>query len=230
MTLEVCVDSFEGAKLAGRFKADRVELCSGLSVGGLTPSIGLIAKCAEVIEVHAMLRNREGDFVYSPREIKIMLDDIDFLAKAGASGIVFGCLTDQNEIDVEANALLIKEAKGLGLETTFHRAFDFCDHPKEALEKLISLGFNRLLTSGQKPKAIDGIDLIQNLVTWADGRIEIMAGSGVNASNAAKLANTEVSALHFTSHETAETKDSFGMGSKTISDPNKIASITRLFQ
>jgi copper homeostasis protein len=230
MTLEVCVDSFEGAELAGRFKADRVELCSGLSVGGLTPSIGLIAKCAEVIEVHAMLRNREGDFVYSPREIKMMLDDIDFLAKAGASGIVFGCLTDQNEIDVEANALLIKKAKGLGLETTFHRAFDFCDNPKESLEKLISLGFNRLLTSGQKPKAIVGIDLIRNLVTWADGRIEIMAGSGVNASNAAKFANTEVSALHFTSHQNIETKDSFGMGAKSVPDEDKIASITRLFQ
>ncbi|MCZ4410651.1 copper homeostasis protein CutC [Cryomorphaceae bacterium 1068] len=229
MTLEVCIDSYKGAELARRFGAKRVELCSALSVGGLTPSIGLVAECAEVAEVHAMLRHREGDFVYSPREIEIMLDDIDFLANAGASGVVFGCLTENKAIDLNANAELIKEAKILGLETTFHRAFDFSKNPKESLNKLIDLGFDRLLTSGQKPRAIDGIDLISDLVAWANGRMEIMAGSGVNATNALMLANVGVDALHFTSHISQETKDSFGMGLKTISDTNKIKSIAKLF-
>lgn len=229
MTLEVCIDSFDGAQLATKFKADRVELCSGLSVGGLTPSIGLTAKCAEIIEVHAMLRNREGDFVYSPQEIQMMLDDLDFLAKAGASGIVFGCLTEKNEIDIEANALLINEAKRFGMKSTFHRAFDFCENPREGLEKIITLGFDRLLTSGQRPKAIDGIDLIQKLVKWSDGRIEIMAGSGVNASNAIHLAKTGIDALHFTSHLSEDSKNSFGMGAKSIPDSEKIESIRTLF-
>jgi len=230
MTLEVCIDSYEGALLARSFGAKRVELCSALSVGGLTPSIGLTGRCTEEIEVHAMLRNREGDFVYSPAEIDIMLDDVDFLAKAGAGGIVFGCLTKAGEVDLKANALLIKEAKGLGLEATFHRAFDFCKDPKNSLESLIELGFNRILTSGNKTKAIDGIDLIRNLTEWSAGRIEIMAGSGVSASNALKLAEAGVDALHFTSHKTVELKDTFGMGRKSIPDKEKIASITKLFQ
>jgi copper homeostasis protein len=230
MTLEVCVDSFEGAQLAERFGANRIELCSGLSVGGLTPSNGLTAKCAEIIELHAILRNREGDFVYSPRSIKIMLDDIDSFAQSGANGIVFGCLTGQNQIDIEANTTLVQEAKILGLETTFHRAFDYCKDPKKSLETIIDLGFDRLLTSGKQPTAIEGIELIRKLVSWADGRIEIMAGSGVNASNALELIEAGVDAIHFTSHTFANSKDSFGMGSKSIPDEEKIASIIRLFQ
>jgi copper homeostasis protein len=230
MTLEVCIDSLEGAELAKRYGAQRVELCSALSVGGLTPSIGLLVACAEVTEVHAMLRLREGDFTYSSKEIKIMLDDIDFLANAGASGVVFGCLTESKAIDLKASAELIKEARILGLEATFHRAFDFSDNPKESLNKLIDLGFDRLLTSGQKPRAIEGIDLIRDLVDLADGRIEIMAGSGVNATHALKLANAGVDALHFTSHIPKETKDSFGMGLTTIPDTNKIKSIAKLFR
>jgi len=230
MTLEVCIDSHEGALVAARFGAKRVELCSALSVGGLTPSIGLVSECAEVIEVHAMLRHREGDFVYTARDIEIMLDDIDFLAKSGASGIVFGCLTEQNEIASKANAVLIKEAKDLGLETTFHRAFDFSQNPKESLKKIIDLGFDRLLTAGQKSKAIDGIGLIRDLVEWSGGRIEIMAGSGVNAANAMKLAHAGIDALHFTSYTGTELQNTFGMGVKTIPDPKKIESISNLFR
>lgn len=230
MTLEICIDSYESAKLAKRYRVDRVELCSGLSVGGLTPSKGLAAKCAEIADVHAMLRNREGDFVYSRQEIKIMLDDINFLADAGVSGVVFGCLTDGNVVDIKATKMLFEEAKRLGLETTFHRAFDYCRAPKTSLEKLIDLGFDRLLTSGQKPKAIDGIERIRKMVIWAEGRIEIMAGSGVNASNAAALAEAGVNALHFTSHTTPTRTDSFGMGLKTIPDKEKISAISKLFR
>ena len=230
MTLEVCVDSYESAQLAERFGANRIELCSGLTVGGLTPSTGLTAKCAEIIELHAMLRNREGDFVYASRSIKIMLDDIDSLAQAGANGIVFGCLTETNEIDIEANAMLIQEARLFGLDTTFHRAFDYCKDPKKSLETIIDLGFNRLLTSGKQSSAIEGIELIRNLVSWGKGRIEIMAGSGVNASNALQLIEVGVDAIHFTSHRLATSEDAFGMGAKTIPDEEKIASITRLFE
>jgi len=226
MILEVCTDSLEGAHLAAKYGAKRVELCSSLSAGGLTPSIALVEKCVQVegIEVHAMLRHREGDFVYSNLDLEILLRDMELLAGAGAKGVVFGCLTKGNNLDTDKNQALAAHAHKLGLDTTFHRAFDFVKNPLEAFEELIEQGFTRLLTSGQKPTAIEGIDLISELARLSKGKIQIMTGSGVNATNARQLALAGADALHFTSHK-QDGNELSGMGAHFIPDEEKIKSI-----
>jgi copper homeostasis protein len=230
MTLEVCIDGLDTLVLARKYGAKRVELCSALELGGLTPSLGMVECCIEAsgIEIHAMLRPRGGHFVYTQMEMEIMRKDMDAMAQVGIHGIVFGCLNERNEIDTEACRFLIAHAKDLGLEVTFHRAFDMLNDPEAGLEELIELGFDRILTSGGESKANDGLGLIKRCVEIADGRIQIMAGSGVNASNALHIAHSGVDALHFTSHKT-ESKDSFGMGAQNIPDEEKIAGICELF-
>lgn len=231
MTLEICIDSYEGALLAQKYGAKRVELCSALSVGGLTPSMAITIKCAQLNgpEVHVMLRHKEGNFQYNENDIQILLDDMEVLSHTGIKGVVFGCLNSSNQLDYEANEQLISQAKQLGLIATFHRAFDYIENPEEALEQIIKLGFDRLLTSGQQAKAIEGIKLLQDLVEQANGRIEIMAGSGINADNALKLASAGVNALHFTSHTISIETQNLGMGFKTTPDEAKIAAISKLF-
>ena len=161
-------------------------------------------------------------------EIEIMLKDIQLQAEAGAKGVVFGCLTTDNKIDIQQNITLVEEARKYQLECTFHRAFDFVSSPIEALESLINIGFTRILSSGGKPTAIEGIEWIKKLVEKATGEIQIMAGSGVDSSNAAALASTGISALHFTSHHSKSYQ--LGMGSSTTLNKEKIQSITALFQ
>jgi len=226
MTLEICGDSLESYKLAKKFAVKRVELCSGLTVGGLTPSIGLIEECAKIggVEIHAMIRHLEGDFIYSDKDIETMKKDISNVSIAGAYGVVFGCLTPENEINLDQNKQLFSHAKSLGLEVTFHRAFDFCSDYESTLDTLIEIGFDRLLTSGQEPTAIEGKETIKNLVNQSQGRIEIMAGSGINEHNAAELTSIAIDALHFTSHISEGTAD-LGMGNKTIPDPIKTQAI-----
>ena len=227
MTLEICGDSLESYKLAKQFAVKRIELCSALTVGGLTPSIGLIKECAKIggVEIHAMIRHLEGGFVYSDNDIETMKKDISNVSKAGSHGVVFGCLTPENEINLEQNKQLFSHAKSLGLEVTFHRAFDFCSDPKSTLDTLIEIGFDRLLTSGQEPTAIEGKETIRHLVLQSNGKIDIMAGSGVNASNVNELSELGVDALHFTSHKINSEKEQLGMGVKTIPNPEKIGSI-----
>ncbi len=231
MTFEFCIDGIEGALAAQKYGAKRVELCAALSVGGLTPSYGLIEQCVNSVdtEVHVMIRHVEGGFVYAEKDIEIMKNDIIAAKKANAKGVVFGCLTTQNEVDINHTKSLVNLAKSLGLAVTFHRAFDFCKAPLIALEQLIELGVDRILTSGGKDKAIDGIDLIEQLVTQANGRIEIMAGSGVNASNAKQLAETGIDALHFTIHKQSENITNLGMGNRNEIDEDKITSILNQF-
>ncbi len=232
MILEVCIDSPEGVLLAKKYGAKRVELCSALSVGGLTPSIGLVRQCLDSaddeVEIHAMIRHREGGFVYSTSEVEIMKEDIIQLAKIGVYGVVFGCLDSDFNIDIKSCELLQETAKQHGLETTFHRAFDFAENSIESLTRIIHLGFNRILTSGQQSKAIEGITMIRELVNLSGGRIEIMAGSGVNSTNAKTLAEAGVDALHFTSHNSISHE--LGMGMETIPDEEKIRLISNLFQ
>ena len=227
MTVEICGDSIESYKLAKQFGAKRIELCSALSVGGLTPSMGLIEECSKIdgVEIHAMIRHIEGGFVYTEEDIATMIKDISHVSISGGHGVVFGCLTSNNEIDIEKNKNLISHAKNLGLEVTFHRAFDFCKNPDTALNVLIEMGFDRLLTSGQEPTAIEGKTVIKHLVSQSNKKIEIMVGSGVNASNAKELSSLGIDALHFTSHKVNSEKEKLGMGNKTIPDPEKIGSI-----
>ena len=229
MEFEVCIDSFAGALAADKFGADRVELCSALYEGGLTPSVGLTKQVVQQSNqpVFAMIRPEAGGFTYSKEMIEVMKADIVSMAEAGAKGVVFGVLKSNKEIDIEVNSELTKIAKTNGLEVVFHRAFDFCPDPISGLNQLIEMGVDRLLTSGKQSKAINGKDMIQQLVELAKGRIEIMAGSGVNDANAQELINTGVDAIHFTGTQIAE-EVQLGMGVKYKVDEAKIASIMKL--
>lgn len=229
--IEICTENFQSIGLAKKFGAKRIELCSALELGGLTPSYGLISKCTknrDNIEVHVMIRHRAGDFFYGQHDISIMKKDIKEAKKAGAQGIVFGCLKKNNEISIRKNRELLKISRELGLESTFHRAFDFVPDQAEAIEKLIDLGFDRILTSGGESKALEGLHKIKELVSLAQGRIQIMAGSGINPGNAKLIASSGVNALHFTSHHQVPTTN-LGMGTSFQVDPIKIKEITSQF-
>ncbi len=198
MQVEVCVFSVESCLNAQRAGAHRVELCGGLYEGGTTPSNGLIQRARSVlsIQLYVMIRPRGGDFCYDDEEIEVMRLDILAAKKMGADGVVFGILKPDGQVDIERTKELVELAKPMGV--TFHRAMDVAADPLEALEAIIESGAERILTSGQRNIAPEGKELIQQLVEKANGRIEIMAGSGVNADNGLLLAETGVNALHLT--------------------------------
>ena len=231
MNFELCTDSVDGAILAARYKAKRIELCSALSVGGLTPGISLIERCVQEggAEVHAMVRPREGCFVYTHTELGLMEGDIEKAAGAGARGVVFGVLDTSYHVANE-NLMLLKRAKEYGLEVTFHRAFDLIEGMEAGILKLIEMGFDRLLTSGMKQNVTEGLLNIQLMQQQFGDRIQIMAGGGVNPSNALQLAATGIQNLHFTSRIEKQVRNLDGMGKDMTEDDFKIAGITALFR
>ena len=220
MKIEFCISTLEGALAAEKWKADRVELCSELDKDGLTPSFSLIKSCTEKFsgETHVMIRPHNNGFIYTNQEINGMIQQIKLAKKANAFGVVFGVLNGKNRINIEANQKLIKEAKKLSLTCTFHRAFDFCRAPIKSLEEIIALKFDWLLTSGQQQTAIEGINQIEKVISSSKGRIQVLAGSGVNATNAKSLSKTGINALHFTVDKTGKV------------DQKKIASIKEVIQ
>lgn len=228
MELEICGDSFESAKAAADLEFRRIELCANLSEGGTTPSFGMIQKCASLksIEVHAMIRPRPGSFVYSEHEKDIMARDIVTAAIAGARGVVFGCLNAQNELDLPTTLFLAEVALKQRLEFTFHRAIDSTPDPLKVLEHLHQVGFNRVLTSGGKNSAIEGAELLQQMIVFSKRNpIQIMAGGGVNAVNAQQLAELGVHALHFTARKQTDTLLPSGMGNDFEVDIEKMKAV-----
>ena len=225
--LEICVDSYEGTVAAAGHMAKRVELCANLSEGGTTPSFGMIQKCSSLkaVEVHVMIRPRPGSFVYSEAELDIMARDIVTSAIAGAKGVVFGCLTKENKLDMPATLFLVEAALKQKLEITFHRAIDFVTDYEVVLEHLVNIGVTRILTSGGKSTAIEGIERIKQMVKLAGGRIQVMAGSGVHESNAKDLVNSGVKALHFTARKKSPSATEAGMGFDFEVDVAKINGI-----
>lgn len=184
--LEVCCGDLQSVRAAIEGGAHRVELCEALELDGLTPSEAMMESAIGTgIPVQVLIRVREGDFVYNKDEICKMRNDIRLARKLGAAGVVIGALMPDGSIDEEAIRCLMDEAEGLSV--TFHRAFDVCREPEEALEKIISLGCHRLLTSGQAPTAELGIPMLKKLIEQADGRIIIMPGAGVNPQNASRI-------------------------------------------
>ena len=185
--LEICAGSVESAIAARDGGATRVELCAALEIGGITPSVGLIAEARKIegLVLNVIIRPRGGDFLYNGHETACMLQDIRTCRQLGVDGVVIGALTADGDIDTTLCKLLIEAADGMSI--TFHRAFDMCRNAKEALEDIISLGCDRVLTSGQAPTAEAGIIKLKELVEQADGRIIIMPGCGVNSGNAAKI-------------------------------------------
>ncbi|HCA98454.1 MAG TPA: copper homeostasis protein CutC, partial [Porphyromonadaceae bacterium] len=186
--LEICANSVMSCVEAQKGGAYRVELCAAIPEGGTTPSYGDIAVARELlhIKLNVIIRPRGGDFLYSGLEHKIMLKDIEMCRKLGVDGIVIGCLTEEGDVDMERCRELVEAAEKM--DVTFHRAFDQCRDPFISLEDIISLGCSRILTSGQQPKAEQGVDLLKKLVQQAGERIIIMPGSGINENNIAENA------------------------------------------
>lgn len=196
--IEVCAFSLESCLAAEEGGANRIELCSSMYEGGTTPSAGLIqvTKQRTGIEIHVMIRPRGGDFCYSNDEILIMQSDIRMAKALGCEGIVLGILQSNGQVNIEQMKELVALAKPM--QVTFHRAIDMTPDYSKALEDIIETGCDRILTSGQKNTAMEGIENIRNLVKQANSRVEIMAGSGINADNAQMLIHTGVNALHLT--------------------------------
>jgi copper homeostasis protein len=210
LLLEVCVDSVESAMAAERGGAERVELCDNLLEGGTTPSAGAIAvaRDALAIKLHVMIRPRGGDFLYSPVELDVMRRDITTAKHLGADGVVFGVLTQDGSVDVERTRELVELSRPLSV--TFHRAFDVTRDPVEALDRLIELGIDRVLTSGQEPSVFEGLDVIAALVRRADERLIVMPGGGVTERNIAKIvAATRAREIHVTGKATVESRMGF---------------------
>ena len=185
--LEICAGSVESAIAARDGGAKRIELCAALEIGGVTPSAGLIAEARKIegLVLNVIIRPRSGDFLYNEYEVACMLQDIRTCKQLGVDGVVIGALTADGDIDTAICKQLITAADGMSV--TFHRAFDMCRDASKALEELIELGCDRVLTSGQAATAETGIPLLKKLVEQANGRIIIMPGCGVNSNNAANI-------------------------------------------
>lgn len=228
--LEICGDSFESAQLAAEYKFKRIELCANLSEGGTTPSFGMVQKCASLktIEVHVMIRPRPGSFVCSQTDLDIMARDMVAAAIAGAKGVVFGCLTKENELDLQATLYLAEVALKQKLEFTFHRAIDSTPDSLKTLAHLHKMGFSRVLTSGSKTSVNDGLHQLKEMVSFSQKNpIQIMAGGGVNAVNAKPLVDLGIHALHFTARKKTNAILPSGMGEDFEVDEAKIKQILK---
>ena len=183
MIIEVCAESYEYALKAEKAGADRIELCKDLHLDGLTPDYESVKRTIDKlnIPVFILIRPRIGDFVYSNKEFELMKSDIVKFKEMGCKGIVSGVLNDDNTIDNVRTKELVKLSKPL--EFTFHRAFDKVKDPIKEIENLIKIGINRVLTSGQKEKAIHGLVLLEQLNNISNNRIIIMPGSGISKNN-----------------------------------------------
>ncbi|OAT23586.1 cytoplasmic copper homeostasis protein [Buttiauxella gaviniae ATCC 51604] len=199
--LEICcygIDCAVTAQLAG---ADRLELCSAPKEGGLTPSAGVLRKVKErvSIPVHPIIRPRGGDFCYTDAEFDTMLEDIAFVRELGYPGLVIGMLDGEGHVDVSRMKRVMEQAKGMAV--TFHRAFDMCHNPHQALEQLTDLGVARILTSGQQQNAELGLSLLRELKQHSRAPI-IMAGAGVRLSNLKKFVDQGIDEMHSSAGQT----------------------------
>ena len=205
VVLEVCVDTIDGAVAAQQGGADRIELCASLFEGGITPSAATIevARHHLTIGINVMIRPRGGDFCYSELEQAVMRRDVEIAKDLGADGVVIGALLPDASIDQDLTADLIRLARPLSV--TFHRAFDLTPDPAAALDTLIALGVDRLLTSGQEASALEGSDLIAALVQQAADRIVVMAGGGIHERNIARIVHlTAVPEAHMSGRSLVE--------------------------
>jgi copper homeostasis protein len=238
---EVCVDSVDSAVAAEQGGATRVELCAALLEGGLTPSAGTIAitRAQVSIGLQVMIRPRGGDFLYSDTEFASMKHDIELAKQLGSNGVVFGLLTAAGDIDSDRTRVLLDLAKPMNV--TFHRAFDMTRDPIAALETLIELGINRVLTSGQEVSALEGAELVHGLLVHADDKIIVMPGGGITEQNIKKVLDTTgAKEIHVTGTRTKNSAMTFRndrcfMGgvirppeySMTITDADRIRALVR---
>lgn len=182
--LEQCCCDAEAVRRALERGAGRVELCERIDLGGITPRETLIRDAVSVgLPVNVLVRPRGGDFVFTEDEVLAMLESIELCGRTGAAGVVVGALHEDGSVDMDTMKRLVHAARSHGLSVTFHRAFDVCAEPQVALEQIIELGCDRLLTSGQAATALEGVGLIAELVRQAAGRLIVMPGAGVRPSN-----------------------------------------------
>lgn len=197
MVFEICASSFESARNAQLAGANRIELCSELGVGGVTPSYGLIKKVMDELSIEncVLIRPRSGNFTYTDEEFDVMLRDITFCRELGCKGVVTGVLNTDNTIDKERTQQLI-EAAG-DIDFIYHRAFDCVPNPEEALNLLKTLGVKRILTSGGKKSAVEGLDVLKKLNQQAERKITIMPGGGINPQTILKIKEAGFNEVHF---------------------------------
>jgi copper homeostasis protein len=233
MEVEVCAFSVESCINAQAAGANRIELCASPFEGGTTPNHGLTELTLKKVKIpiYVMIRPRGGDFCYDDLEYEQMELDIIAAKKLGVAGVVFGILLPNGQIDIARTKALVELSKPLGV--TFHRAFDRAVEPFEALEAVIETGCERILTSGQKPTAPEGIELLEKLVIQSRNRIKIMAGSGVGEANAEALIMAGVHELHLTGKATRsgamhyQNPDLKDNNSIIFSDVVKIANVVK---
>lgn len=230
--LEVAANSVASAFAAQEGGAARIELCASLDEGGVTPSHGTIVLAREglTIPLYVLVRPRGGDFLYENSEIECMLDDIEHCRDLGCDGVVVGALTAEGDVDTEACALFVRAAGRMGV--TFHRAFDLVPDRREALETIIDLGFERVLTSGGMQSAVAGASSIAKLVAQAGDRIVVMPGAGIEPGNAANLrAATRAREFHASAKQRLPSgmrspTDALGMGAgETRTDVDTVRAI-----
>ena len=189
MIKEACVESFEKALEAQNNGANRIELCENLAVGGTTPSYGTVKVCLEKLDIpiFPMIRARGGNFIYSKDEIEIMKEDIKIFKELGVKGVVLGCLTSNNKIDLELTKELVDLA--YPMEVTFHKAIDEIQNPLDYIDDLVNIGIKRILTSGGKATALEGKDLINEMIKKTNGRLKIVVAGKVTKENLNDLSN-----------------------------------------
>jgi copper homeostasis protein len=205
VALEICIDSVAGAIAAQQNGADRVELCDNLVEGGTTPSAGTIRRAVDAVDigVNVIIRPRGGDFCYTDVEFEVMKEDVAFAKSSGANAVVIGILRPDGTVDAERCKVLIDAARPLCV--TFHRAFDMVRNPHEALGALIGMGVDRVLTSGLEDTALEGLDLLSELVKKAGDRIVIMPGGGITERNVGKiLSGTGAREVHVSARSTLD--------------------------
>jgi copper homeostasis protein len=229
--LEICVDDLAGVRAAAEGGADRIELCSALALGGLSPSPAFAAVAVESgLVIHAMVRPRAGDFVYLPDELELMIAEIRAFAAAGVAGVVVGATLEDGSPDRDSLARLRDAAAGLDI--VLHRAIDLAPDPCAAVELAVSLGFDHVLSSGGARTALEGAATLSKMVEAAAGRINIMAGSGVTGHNVADLIRaTGVQAVHASASDQRSWPDprvaSFGFGPplRSFTDASRVAAL-----
>ena len=226
MELELCAASIQAVQLAKKYNFNRIELCQNLEQGGITPSIGMIQTALKYnIDTHVLIRPRIGNFTYTEEEKEIILSEIKNINSLSIKGFVVGALNSKNELDID----FLNQIKSIHstVDLTFHRAFDDIENWKLAIDQLIELGFKRILSSGGKSTVDEGFQQLQEMVQYANGRIEIMTGGGVNSMNIKKIA-TEINplAVHFSGTSLLKSSDtSLFSTDQLIVDEAKIESI-----
>ncbi|MCI2229670.1 copper homeostasis protein CutC [Polaribacter sp. MSW13] len=232
MKLEICANSYQSAINAQKAGANRIELCSELSIGGITPSLGVLEKISQkiTIPVNVLIRPRSGNFCYTDEEFEIMKNDIKICKNFGLNGIVSGVLNPDNSIDIKRTKELIELSKPMSF--TFHRAFDCVTNPQKSLQQLIDLKVDRILTSGLQEKAANGIELLKKLQKLAKDKLVILPGSGINAKNVHLFKEAGFKEIHSSASKIISIEKSifFGNTPQTVSSIETIQKILKVIK